>query len=194
MKHSIKIFTTVTIFVVVILFLLSIAPHPLPHNAVKKRHLARPKMVPIETAIDEYYINTGQYPKTLDDLFICPPGLEDVWKGPYLKGKQTLDPWNNPFIYEPDINNSGDYDLISYGTDGAPGGEGENKDVSKRLIDAEKLKETPKKENSIKIMIVIGAFLLFIGAITIYKYITKSGHKRLTGTDINEDKRNSREN
>ena len=95
-----------------------------------KHDLARPKMTAIESAIEEYYHHTGQYPNTLDDLIVCPGGLENVWASPYLKKKQILDTWNNPYFYEPNGTiNPGSYDIISYGADGKPGGKDNDEDI-----------------------------------------------------------------
>ena len=99
------------------------------HMDKAKHDLARTKITVIESAIETYYHDTGKYPKTLNDLFICPSGFEFVWAGPYLKKKQILDTWNNPYIYEPNGTiNPGSYDIISYGADGKPGGENYNTD------------------------------------------------------------------
>ena len=39
------------------------------------------------------------------------------------------DPWGNEFIYlSPGVH--GDYDLVSHGADGVPGGEGKDKDIN----------------------------------------------------------------
>ena len=56
-----------------------------------------------------------------------PSGMEN-WKGPYLPKEIPVDPWGKAYLYKSPGEN-GDYDLISYGLDGAPGGEGENEDV-----------------------------------------------------------------
>jgi general secretion pathway protein G len=39
-----------------------------------------------------------------------------------------MDPWGNPYIYK-FPGEHGDYDLISLGKDGQPGGEGEAADI-----------------------------------------------------------------
>ena len=53
------------------------------------------------------------------------------WReGGYLeKGRVPKDPWDNEYIYlSPGLKS--DFDIISYGADGAPGGEGEDKDIN----------------------------------------------------------------
>lgn len=132
-KNSRKAFTLVELLVVVLIIALLggfVAPKLIDQLKGTKVKLARPKMTVIETQIDAFYLNCGQYPSTLDDLLICPSGFEDVWRGPYLKESQLYDPWENPYIYVPEGTiNPGSYDLISYGADGADGGEGDNADI-----------------------------------------------------------------
>jgi general secretion pathway protein G len=41
-----------------------------------------------------------------------------------------LDPWGKPYIYRYPGAQGDDYDLLSYGKDGQPGGTGEDADLS----------------------------------------------------------------
>ena len=85
-----------------------------------------------EKAIEQFRLDVGHYPTNeegLSALFIR-PGNEPKWQGPYLKKMPPTDPWSNPYVYRiPGTN--GDFDLMSYGKDGQPGGEGENADILK---------------------------------------------------------------
>jgi general secretion pathway protein G len=132
-RNKRKAFTLVELLVVIVILALLagiVAPKFFGQIGKAKVDLARPKMVPIESAIGAYLLNTGEYPNTLNDLLECPSGLEDGWRGPYLKPSQLLDPWKNPYQYFPDGTvNPGSYDLVSYGDDGAAGGEGDNADI-----------------------------------------------------------------
>lgn len=132
-KNERKAFTLVELLVVVVIISLLagiVAPKLIQQVRGTKVKLARPKMTAIETSIDAFFLNTGQYPNTLDDLLTCPSGLEDVWREPYLKESQLYDPWGNAYIYVPEGSvNPGSYDLISYGADGTQGGEGDNADI-----------------------------------------------------------------
>lgn len=84
----------------------------------------------IETAMDAFLLNTGQYPVALNDL-IQDPGLQG-WCGPYLKPSQLLDAWNRPYIYVPGAGPDGGPLLISYGADGLPWSEGSDTDISNK--------------------------------------------------------------
>ena len=80
-------------------------------------------------ALDNYRLDVGQYPTTEAGLQALQknPGTES-WDGPYLKKEVPADPWGRPYLYKYP-GEHGEYDLISHGADGAPGGEGENADI-----------------------------------------------------------------
>ena len=57
------------------------------------------------------------------------PALRQRWKGPYLESAVPLDPWGNPYFYQPPESSNQAFTLISYGADGKPGGTGNDQDV-----------------------------------------------------------------
>jgi general secretion pathway protein G len=87
----------------------------------------------IETALKMYKLQNGNYPSTEQGLMalVERPETAKNWKeGGYLeKGKLPKDPWGNDYIYlSPGV--QGSFDIISYGADGVPEGEGKNKDIN----------------------------------------------------------------
>jgi general secretion pathway protein G len=76
----------------------------------------------IKSALGQYEVDNGFYPKSLQDL-IVQPGNAKNWHGPYFDPpKLPLDPWGNPYIYYyPGKHNQGSYDLLSAGPDGKEG-------------------------------------------------------------------------
>ena len=121
-----KAFTLVELLVViVILSLLTAIAAPRLWEQIdrSKWDLTKPKMKPIETAIDTYILNCKEYPITLNDL-LSNPGIES-WSGPYLKAEQLKDPWGNEYGYIANgTANPGSYDIVGYGKDGVFGGDG----------------------------------------------------------------------
>ncbi len=89
----------------------------------------------IETALKLFKLDNGFYPSTEQGLsaLVKKPDTgripERYREGGYLDGNRVPeDAWGNPFIYgSPGLN--GPYDLLSYGGDGVPGGEGTDKDI-----------------------------------------------------------------
>ena len=82
-------------------------------------------------ALDQYRVDTGHYPGTEQGLaaLITQPAGEAKWSGPYLAKSVPKDPWGNDYHYV-SPGEHGDYDLVSYGRDGRPGGTGEDADIT----------------------------------------------------------------
>ncbi|MBA7690496.1 Type II secretion system protein G [subsurface metagenome] len=132
-------FTLIELMVViVILGILAglIIPRIMGRPEEARRMKARVQIESIETALKLYKLDNGSYPSTEQSLqaLVEAPSvgqLPRAWRdGGYLeKGRVPKDPWDNEFIYlSPGVNS--DFDLISYGADGEPGGEGKDKDVN----------------------------------------------------------------
>ncbi|HEY8023544.1 MAG TPA: type II secretion system major pseudopilin GspG [Burkholderiaceae bacterium] len=89
----------------------------------------------LNQSLDQFRVDTGHYPTSAEGLaaLFAPPGTasEPKWNGPYLKKPVPPDPWGNAYVYTiPSATAGKDYDLISYGADGQPGGTGTNADIS----------------------------------------------------------------
>lgn len=82
-------------------------------------------------ALDQYRIDNRHYPTTEQglDALMKRPANEPNWAGPYLKKDVPSDPWGKAYVYRVP-GSDGDYDLVSYGKDGQPGGSGENADIT----------------------------------------------------------------
>ena len=126
-------FTLVELLVVmVIIGLLAalVGPKLFPQLGKAKQDAAKAQIELLGQALDRFRLDEDRYPSTQEGLntLVENPGLEK-WNGPYAKKKQLLDPWGRPYQYQ-SPGTHGEYDLFSYGRDGAPGGEKEDKDVT----------------------------------------------------------------
>jgi len=76
----------------------------------------------IKSALGQYEVDNGFYPKNLQDLLVAPSTAKN-WHGPYFETpKLTVDPWGNPYIYYfPGKHSPTSYDLLSAGPDGKEG-------------------------------------------------------------------------
>ncbi|MBS4095251.1 MAG: type II secretion system major pseudopilin GspG [Sulfuricella sp.] len=92
---------------------------------------ARAQINAFHKALDNFRLDTGHYPSSELGLnaLILRPGNEPKWNGPYLEKEIPPDPWGKPYVYH-SPGQKGDYDLISYGKDGVPGGTEEAADIS----------------------------------------------------------------
>ena len=124
--------------VVIILGILAmyIGPKLMGRTEQAKETQARVQIESLETALKLYKLDNGFYPNTEQGLLALiekpeTAPLPKKWRtGGYLeKSKVPTDPWLNEFIYL-SPGNHGDFDLISYGADGVPGGEEENRDIN----------------------------------------------------------------
>lgn len=86
----------------------------------------------IATTVNTFLIDMGKLPDTgnLDFLMTAPSGVSGTWRGPYLNNKEALiDPWGNAYMIRVPGEKNVDFDIVSYGADGQPGGEGEDADI-----------------------------------------------------------------
>jgi general secretion pathway protein G len=124
--------------VIVILGILAglIIPRIMGRPDEARQTKARIMIEGIETALKLYRLDNGLYPTTeqglraLVEASTIQPVPRNWREGGYLeKGKVPKDPWGNDFVYL-SPGTQGELDLISYGADGQPGGEGKNKDIT----------------------------------------------------------------
>ncbi|MBX3403691.1 MAG: type II secretion system major pseudopilin GspG [Phycisphaeraceae bacterium] len=77
----------------------------------------------------------GRMPEgaTILALWEKPGGLEEgQWKGPYVDSREQLkDPWGEMFILVVPGRKNIDFDIVSYGADKKPGGDGDDADIVK---------------------------------------------------------------
>jgi general secretion pathway protein G len=85
----------------------------------------------LQKALDTYRIDVGKYPTTEQGLAALntKPQNEPKWSGPYLQKAVPADSWGRPYLYK-SPGEHGDYDLLSLGKDGQPGGTGEAADLT----------------------------------------------------------------
>lgn len=124
-------FTLIELIVVIALLAVLaavVAPNLLGKASDANRKSAAIQLEKIGNAVELYRLETGRYPKALEDLVTKPLDV-DRWSGPYLRKRSQLkDPWGNDLVMRRP-GEHGDFDLISYGGDGQPGGEGDAADI-----------------------------------------------------------------
>ena len=92
---------------------------------------ARAQIDALQKSLDQYRLDVGRYPGTEQGLavLVTKPADEPKWAGPYLAKALPKDPWGQDYQYR-SPGEHGEYDLLSLGKDGRPGGEGEDADLT----------------------------------------------------------------
>ena len=128
-------FTLLELLVVmVIIGLLAgfVAPRYFAQVGKSQVKVAAAQVDALDKALDQFRLDVGRYPTSEEGLqaLVAQPSGEAAWAGPYLKKGVPADPWGRPYVYQLPGSHGGDFDLLSYGKDGRPGGAGEDADVT----------------------------------------------------------------
>jgi general secretion pathway protein G len=118
--------------VIVIIGLLAgyVGPRYFSQVGKSEIQVARAQIDALEKALDQYRLDTHRYPSAEEGLSVLTAKPTSVanWNGPYLKKSVPNDPWGQPYVYRTP-GQRGEFDLISYGRDGKPGGTGQEADI-----------------------------------------------------------------
>ena len=136
-KQDRRGFTLIEIIVVVMIITILatlIAPRLLGRVGSAKQAAAKAKAATIAKVVNLYTLDMGLSAPSNDfDLEVLLLSSDDGGgpSGPYLeRANDLIDPWGTPFEIEiPGIVNNS-FDIISWGEDGEPGGEGVNEDIT----------------------------------------------------------------
>ena len=135
-RHREAGYTLVEVMVVMLILSLIVgfvAVNFIPIGDRAKQQTARVDIATYEGALDQYKLDMGEYPSEaegLDALTQLPGGSDKAAfyrPGGYIK-RVKPDPWGNPYVYRYPGEN-GLVDIISYGSDGEPGGDGFARDI-----------------------------------------------------------------
>ncbi|KPA19795.1 Type II secretion system protein G precursor [Shimia sp. SK013] len=121
--------------VVVILSVLAlvIVPRVIDRPDQARAARAQADIAAIASAINLYRLDNFRYPTTEQGLaaLVTAPVTDPVpqnWATGGYMDRLPVDPWGTPYQYlSPGVH--GDFDIISYGADGVPGGSGAEADI-----------------------------------------------------------------
>lgn len=128
-------FTLVEVLVVLTIISLTlglVGPQVLDYLSQSKVKAAKIQISSFSGALDLFMLDVGRYPSTSEGIeaLTSRPSSSQVWNGPYLKGgKLPTDPWGNKYVYRTQGDRAA-YEIVSYGSDGRPGGSGTAADIS----------------------------------------------------------------
>lgn len=131
--RSISGFTLLELLVVIaIIGLLAayVGPRYFSQLGKSESAVAKAQIEAFAKALDQYRLDVGRFPTTEQGLaaLVSSPGHKK-WNGPYLAKDLPADPWGNPYRYRSPAP-KGDYEILSYGKDGLPGGVADDADIT----------------------------------------------------------------
>ena len=131
MSHGFTLLELLVVMVIIGLLAGYVGPKLFAQIGKSEVKVTRAQIDALQKSLDQYRIDTGRYPSSQQGLaaLVTRPGDEQRWQGPYLAKAVPIDPWGRPYGYRAP-GEHGDYDLYSLGRDGAPGGEGDNIDIT----------------------------------------------------------------
>ena len=119
--------------VVVIIGLFAALVAPTLFKNVDKANVtaARSQIESFMTALGTYKLDIGTFPTTEQGLqaLRVNPGDVGQWAGPYLPKDIPKDPWHHDYQYKYPGEHGDEPDIVSFGLDGQPGGEGLAADI-----------------------------------------------------------------
>lgn len=132
-----KGFTLIELVVVILILAILaalIVPRIVGRTDDAKRAKAASDISTLRSQVQVYKVDVGAFPEQLMDLRTRPSEGADGWRGPYLDKELPTDPWGNEYDYQ--VTSDGEnFTILSYGQDGAPGGDGNNSDIGEEITE-----------------------------------------------------------
>jgi general secretion pathway protein G len=130
-QAGVTLIEMLVVVTIIALFAALVAPRMLKKSDVARVTAARAQINSFMTALGTYKLDTGTFPTTEQGLQALrdKPADANQWAGPYLPQEIPLDPWGHPYVYKFPGEHGDEPDVISYGADGQPGGDGLNADI-----------------------------------------------------------------
>lgn len=130
-RAGITLIEMLVVVTIIALFAALVAPRMLSRTDAARVTAARAQINSFMTALGAYKLDTGVFPSTeqgLRALRVKPEAVNN-WQGPYLPQDIPMDPWGRPYFYKYPSEHGDEPEIISFGADGEPGGDGFNADI-----------------------------------------------------------------
>lgn len=95
-----------------------------------KHELAKSGIGIIVSQLETYRLEHSAWPSNDQGLAVLTDGQATPSASYYLNPGQLLDPWDRSYLYVTPGPDGHPYEVLTYGADGQPGGEGEIADIS----------------------------------------------------------------
>lgn len=130
-QAGVTLIEMLVVMTIIALFVALVAPNILKHSDTARITSARTQIHNFETALGAYKLDTGTFPTTEQGLqaLRAKPGDLNQWAGPYMPQDIPKDPWGHEYVYRYPGEHGDEPDILCYGADGSPGGDGLNADI-----------------------------------------------------------------
>lgn len=131
--HVCRGLTLVEVLAVVVILSLIAATLSIGFSSVfgeAKHELAKTAIGVLAGKVETYRMKRNALPPDDLGLAVLSDGHAKPADAFYVNPDQLLDPWDRPFVIIIPGPNEHPYEIVSYGADGQPGGEGENADIT----------------------------------------------------------------
>ncbi|TVQ51104.1 MAG: prepilin-type N-terminal cleavage/methylation domain-containing protein [Phycisphaerales bacterium] len=124
-RRGFSLLEIVVVVTIIALLATLVAPRLLDNIGRSKQGVARSEVASIAQQVNLYLADHGLSRIPQDFR------LEALTEGdrPYMRERDLIDPWGNPYVIVIPGEENIDFDIVSYGADGQPGGEGEDQDI-----------------------------------------------------------------
>lgn len=130
--HGFTLLELLVVVAIIALLAAYVGPKYFSQVGKSEQSVAKSQIQAFSRALGAYRLDVGSFPSTEEGLgaLLSKPPSAAKWNGPYLESAVPPDPWGRPYQYRAPGANNADFDIVSYGKDGQPGGEGDAADLS----------------------------------------------------------------
>jgi general secretion pathway protein G len=130
-QAGVTLIEMLVVVVIIGLFVALVGPALWKNADRAKVTAARSQIENFMTALGTYKLDVGTFPTTeqgLPALRVAPADVTQ-WAGPYMPKDVPKDPWGHDYQYKYPGEHGDEPDIVCYGLDGQPGGEGLAADI-----------------------------------------------------------------
>ena len=130
-QAGVTLIEMLVVVVIIGLFVAMVGPKLWSNVDKAKITKARADIEGLGAALGTYKLDNGNFPTTEQGLLALreKPAEATQWAGPYTSKDVPKDPWGHDYVYKYPGDHGDEPEIICYGTDGQPGGEGINADI-----------------------------------------------------------------
>lgn len=135
-QHGLTLLEMIVVLTIIAIVAALIVPNVIGRPDQARVTMAGADLRTVSSALEMYRLDNGRYPSTEQGLtaLVERPAtspVPDNWHAEGYLDQVPLDPWGNAYLYRTP-GETGRFDLVSYGADGEPGGEGYDADITSR--------------------------------------------------------------